>query len=143
MPAFIGTSIHELDPGPEELRMASPLLLSDKQVIGDLQGSIATIDKAGKGVQIYMPGEGRFILSLSPMQGAVRARVRLNRISFQDGGRSYAFLTGLPITRGEHIWVLHEANFKPFPAGARGFIGAGDLTRMVPDAMSTAESPKK
>jgi hypothetical protein len=136
MPAFIGTSTHELDPGAEELRVVSPLVLSEKQVIGDLQGGIATVDKAGQGVEIYIPGEGRFILSLSPMQGAVQARVALNRISFQDGGRSYAFLTGSPVTRGEHIWVLHEANFKPLDlAGEHAFIGSGELDQLVPGAM--------
>ena len=144
VPAFIGTSSHELDPGPEELRMVSPLLLSDKQVLGDLQGATATLDKAGEGIVIYMPGEGRFILSLSPLQGAVRALVALNRISFQDAGRSYAFLTGSPITRGEHIWVLHDATFKPHnPAQASAFIGSGDLNQMVPDAKSTAETTGK
>jgi hypothetical protein len=143
MPAFIGSSNHELDPGPEELRVVSPLLLSDKQVLGDFQGGIAIVDKAGQGVEIYMPGEGRFILSLSPMQGAVQAHVALNRISFQDGGRSYAFLTGSPVTRGEHMWVLHEVNFKPLDLGGENaFISAGDLGQLVPDAMIPGEITK-
>jgi hypothetical protein len=138
MPAFIGSSSHELDPGPEELRVASPLLLSDKQVLGDLQGGTATVDKAGQGVDIYMAGEGRFILSLSPMRGAVQASVALNRISFQDGGRSYEFLTGSPVTRSEHIWVLHEAAFKPLQPAGGSFIGSGEVDQLVPGALIRA-----
>jgi hypothetical protein len=136
MPAFIGSSNHEFDPRPEELRLVSPLLLSNKHVLGDLEGGTATIDKAGQGVEIYMPGEGRFILSLSPLKAAVQALVKLNRISFQDTGRSYVFLTGSPVTRGEHIWVLHETHFKrPEAAGDSAFIGSGDLNKLVPSAI--------
>ncbi|HEX3437708.1 MAG TPA: hypothetical protein VHT24_13145 [Pseudacidobacterium sp.] len=143
MPAFIGSSSRELDPGPKELRLVSPVLLSDKQVLGDLEGGSAIVDKTGQGVEIYMPGEGRFVLSLSPMQGAVQARVALNRISFQDGGRSYAFLTGSPVTGGEHIWVLHEAHFKRLDqAGDNAFIGSGYLQQLVPGAMIPAETNK-
>jgi hypothetical protein len=143
MPAFIGTSSHDLDPGPEELRLVSPLLLSGNQVLGDMQGGIATVDKAGWGVEVYMPREDRFILSLSPMHGAAQARVALNRISFQDGGSSYAFLTGSPVTRGEHIWVLHEADYKPLARAENScYISSGDLNQLVPGAMSPAESTK-
>lgn len=133
IPAFIGSSNRELDAGPEELRLVSPLLLSGKQVVGDLQGGIATVDKAGQGVEIYTPGEGRFVLSLSPMQGAVQAHVELNRISFQDAGRSYSFLTGSPVTRGKYIWVLHEATYKPLDLeGEHASISSGDLHQLVP-----------
>ncbi|MGA2849097.1 MAG: hypothetical protein ABSE46_08880 [Terracidiphilus sp.] len=142
MPAFIGSSNHELDPGPEELRVVSPLLLSEKQVLGDLQGGMSTVDKPGFGIQIYMAGEGRFILSLSPMQGAVQASVTLNRISFRDGGRSYEFLTGSPVTRGEHIWVLHEADFKPDQPMGDFFIGSGEVNQLVPGAMIPDQGSK-
>jgi hypothetical protein len=143
MPAFIGTSIHDLDPVPEELRVTGPLLLSGKQVLGDLEGGTAIADKASQGVVIYMPGEGRFILALTPMQGAVQARVDVNRISFEDGGRSYVFLTGAPVTRGDHIWVLHEADFRPLKsAGDYAFIGGVDLNTLDSGASIPAESTK-
>jgi hypothetical protein len=142
MPAFIGSSSHEFDPGPEEMRLVSPLLLSNKQVLGDLQGGSATVDKAGEGVQIYLAGEGRFILSLSPMRGAVQAHVALNRISFLDGGRSYEFLTGSPVTRSEDIWVLHEADFKPLQPAGDFFIGSGDVDQLVPGALIRAGTTK-
>ncbi len=131
VPAFIGSSSH-IDPGPGELRIVSPLLLSGHKVLGDMQGGSAITDKAGWGVVVYMPGEGRFILSLSPMQGAAQADVAFNRISFQDGGRSYTFVNGSPVTRVKNIWVLHEADYKLLDhAGELGYIGTEDLTQPV------------
>jgi hypothetical protein len=134
VPAFIGSS-SQLDPGPGELRMVSPLLLSGQQVLGDMQGGSTIADKAGWGVVVYMPGAGRFILSLSPMQGAAQADVAFNRISFQDSGRSYTFVNGSPATRAKSIWVLHEADYKPLGHGEEhGFIGITDVTQSVPSA---------
>jgi hypothetical protein len=135
VPAFIGSSSH-IDPGPGELRMVSPLLLSGQKVLGDMQGCTAIADKAGWGVVVYMPGEGRFLLSLSPMQGAAQADVAFNRISFQDGGRSYTFVNGSPVTRGKSIWVLHEPDYKPLDqAGDHGYISTEDLTLSVPSVV--------
>ena len=132
MPEFIGSSGHDLAAGPEELRVVSPLLLSGKQVVGDMQGGSATVDKAGWGVDVYMPGEGRFVLSLSPFPGAAEAQVASNRISFQDGGRSYTFLTGSPVSRSEQIWVLHDADYKPpTEAQNRDYIGTVYLQELV------------
>ncbi len=134
MPVFIGRSKQDFQAGPEELRVVSPLLLSDKQVAGDLRGGTAIAEKAGEGVDIYMQDEGRFILSLSEMRGAVQARVMANRISFEDGGHSYLFVTGSPVTRDGRIWVLHEADFKPGD-GRQGSIGtanAAELKRLAP-----------
>ena len=143
MPVFIGDSNHELDPGPEELRLISPLLIRDKQVLGDFQGGIAIADKAGQGVVVCLPGEGLFILSLSPMHGAVQARVALSRISFEDAGRSYVFVTGSPVARSEHAWVLHEANCKLFglPEG-HPFVSSGDLRQLAPGVLIDGESVK-
>ncbi len=135
VPAFIGNSSH-LDPGAGELRIVSPVLLSGQQVLGDMQGGSAIIDKAGWGVDVYMPGAGRFILSLSPMQGAAQADVALNRVSFQDNGRSYTFVNGAPVTRDKSIWVLHEADYKPLdPSGKLGYIGSEDLKQSFPSVL--------
>ena len=131
MPLFLGASTQDVQPGPEELRLVSPLLIRDKQVLGDFQGGSASADKAGEGIEVYMPGEGRFIFSLSPMRGAVQARVTMNRISFEDGGRSYVFVTGSPVSRDEHIWVVHEANFK-WELANHEFISSGDLHKLFP-----------
>ncbi len=113
------------------MRIVSPLLLSGQQVLGDMQGGTAIVDKAGWGVVVYMPGEGRFVLSLSPMRGAAQADVAFNRISFQDGGRSYTFVNGSAVTREKSIWVLHEAWYKPLDrTGELGYIGTEDVTQL-------------
>jgi hypothetical protein len=64
-------------------------------------------------VWMYVPGQGSFLVSLLPMKGAVSADVFLSRISFQEGGHSWEFVTGAPVSRTNRIWVLHQPDFKP------------------------------
>jgi hypothetical protein len=106
MPSLIADN-HDLDPWPEEFRMISPLLLRGKEVVGELEGAVI-IDKMNQGILVYSPGQGRFELSLSPLPGAVRGSVKLNRISFEIDGESYIFLTAAPIARSEQIWILRD-----------------------------------
>lgn len=114
-----------LDPRANELRMVSPVLLRDKMVAGDMEGGTAVIDEPGQGIDIYLPEEGRFMLSLTPINGAIEARVALNRVSFEDNGRKYEFVTGSPVARSKKLWVLRDPNFKP-QDGANGYIGVWD-----------------
>jgi len=121
MPAFVTQNeSHDLDPAPDELRILSPILLRDKKEAGDWEGSCVTVSQKGV-ISMYLPGEGLFELSLSPMKGAVEASVWLNRITFASDGRSYSFLTAAPATRNGHIFVAHSANFKPSGAAADTF----------------------
>jgi hypothetical protein len=139
MPVFLGGSTQDVQVDAEGLRLVSPLLISDKQVLGDFAGGSASADKAGEGVEVYMPGEGRFLLSLSPMRGAVQGDVVGNRISFEEGGRAYVFVTGSPVSRGEHVWVLHEAGYKPAPGihvnAEHEFVSAGELRELAPQVV--------
>jgi hypothetical protein len=118
---------HDLDPGPNELRMIGPVLLQGKKVLGDMEGCIAAATEATMGVDIYLPGEGRFILSLSPLQGSVKGQARMNRLSFDLNGQPYAFVTGAPVTRGEDVWVFHDAKFNPGGQQRDGYIGNVNL----------------
>ena len=129
MPTLLNTN-QSLDPALSELRMTSPILLRNGQVVGDMEGGIAYVDKPGWGVQIYMPAVGRFQISLQPVAGAVAARVQLNRLSFESDGQAYAFITGTPIARAHTVWVLQDASFKPEgDASAHGFIGSTAITQ--------------
>jgi hypothetical protein len=101
---------HDLDPGPDELRFFSPLLLHGDQVVGDLEGASTTLDHSERVVDIYLKGQGRFDLSLSPMPGAVEGKVRFNRIGFTINGQSYVFVTGAPVSRRSSVWVLYNPN---------------------------------
>jgi hypothetical protein len=114
------TRNHDLDPGPDEMRIMSPLLLRGKKVVGDMEGGGTSIGQQGV-ISIYLPEEGLFELSLSHLEGAVEGRIRSNRISFTSNGHSYEFITGEPVARTEQVWVLHTPNFKPpesFPGGS-------------------------
>lgn len=102
-----------LEPGPNEVRFASPLVLKDKTVVCDLKGAIGGIfstDDRDWANAIYIPGEGRFLIAQVPMKGAVEAHVEIGRISFEEGGHSWVIVNGVPVSR-EHLWVLHEPDF--------------------------------
>ncbi len=111
--------------------MNSTLLLKDRQVVGDMDGGSASVDEPGQGVMIYIPGEGRFVVALSPFEGAVQAEVKLNRLSFQIDNEHYVFVTGTPIARGATAWVRLEPNYKPSAEyGGQGFIGSMSLSSL-------------
>ena len=112
-----------LDPGPNELRLGRPLLLKDKVVVGDLSSTIGGIygqDDSGWAMAFYIPGEGRFLLSQLPMKGAVEADVAQGRISFEEGGHSWELVSGVPVCRADHVWVLHEPDSKLKIVGPNG-----------------------
>lgn len=133
MPFLVGT--HTIDPGPDELRIISPLLLEDKNVIGDMEGGAATENKLDRAVWIYYPKQGSYLFSLLPLKDAIQADVRLNRITFEDSGRRCVLLTGTPITRARHVWVLHQADLDPRKIGPtrdQGSIGSRALVETEP-----------
>jgi hypothetical protein len=79
-----------------------------------------------------MPGEGRFVLSLSKSSGAIEGRVFLNRISFDIDRESYAIVTGTPIARVDKVWILSDANYKGEGTSSNSaFIGSFDLNSAI------------
>jgi hypothetical protein len=113
VPAIV-TENPSLDPDANQLRVYSPVILRDKQVLGDIRGNMISVDKTKSGVYIYFPSEGRLVLSTSPLPGSIRGRLQLNRAIFEIQGHRYEVIAGAPIARGDKIWVLHEPNFE-FP----------------------------
>ena len=130
VPSFTG--VNEMDPGLDELRIISPLVLRDKEVIGDLQGGSSTQTKSNEAVIFYFPKQGSFLISNSRIQGGIEAEAYQNRISFEENGQQYVVLTAAPVTRAPHVWVLHDANFNPSPSGSNGFIGGMTLRETEP-----------
>ncbi|MGA9584907.1 MAG: hypothetical protein WBQ95_06230 [Terracidiphilus sp.] len=116
MPILIGLHGQDVSPGPGEVRFASPLILKDKKLVGDLIGSVggvfSTDDLDLNAIVIYIPGEGRFLISQLQMKGAVKGQVALSRLSFEEGGHAWELVNGVPITRADSLWVLHEPDFK-------------------------------
>jgi len=66
---------HELDPGPNELRIISPMLLREKNVVEDMEGGSATPDNFEECVMIYFPVKA-YSFFLYPFIG--RVMVALN-----------------------------------------------------------------
>lgn len=133
MPALVANDLGEqMDPKPDELRFVSPLLLRGNEVVSDLQGATAIATEKYEGIQFYSPREGLFHVSLSPLEGAVEGRITMSRVSFDLDGQSYMFLLAVPVARGEHIWILRDASYKPSSDTLRqGFIGSADESHLL------------
>jgi hypothetical protein len=115
-----------MDPKAGELRVTSPLLLRGEKVVLDLEGS-SSVQKDRGVVQMYWPGQGLWVLSLHPLEGAVEGQVNLSRVKFEIDGQPYTFLMAAPVSRADHIWVLHDPNYKPSDANQKnGFLGGAD-----------------
>jgi hypothetical protein len=136
MPALVANDPGEqMDPKPDELRFVSPLLLRGNEVVSDLQGATAIATEKYEGIQFYSPREGLFHVSLSPLEGAVEGRITMSRVSFDLDGQSYMFLLAAPVARGEHIWILRDASYKPSSDTLRqGFIGSADESHLLAKA---------
>jgi hypothetical protein len=138
-PALMGET---MDPNAEELRLVSPLLLRNKQEIGEMSDS-ATTTAPGDAIQVYIPSHGRYMLSLEPMKGAVEANVRLNRVTFELNGQENVFVAGAPVARAHTVWVLYEPDFKPPIANLPGFVSSGELSSIAPEAVLPVQPPAK
>src|SRR6266481_1289540 len=84
-----------------------------KEVVFNLGGSDST-DSGDQdaALMIYFPGEGRYLISTVPFEGAVEGKVELGQIKFRLEGQNYVLLTAMPTTRSEHIWVAHDPRYK-------------------------------
>jgi len=133
-----------LDPGPSELRLGSPLLLKDKKVVGDLSSNIGgyySQDTPDWAMAFYIPGEGRFYLAELPMKGAIEAHVAFSRISFEEGGHSWELVNGVPVCRADHVWILHQPDFKMKTDGHVAF-GNTKLVQTEPGVWTPQEWPR-
>jgi len=93
--------------------------------------------KPGATFWIAFPNQGRYILSLVPHEGFVKAgAVRDNAMQFQDGDRSYELRFSAPVAGAGKAWnlyLLHDPAYTPNPA-QRLFINAGTdrLEKLLP-----------
>ena len=113
IPPLVYRPEETLDPNPKEFRIVAPVLVRDNQVIANADGSSIDTGAPDATLMLYIPGEGRYLISLIPFEGAVEGNVHLGQITFSLGGRDYLLLTSMPITVSEHVWVKHEPGFKP------------------------------
>jgi hypothetical protein len=101
-----------LDPKKNEFRIVSPVLIRGKEVVfnGGGSSSIANGD-ADPAVMIYIPRDGRYLVSTVPFQDAIEGTVGVGQIKFRLEGQDYLLLTAMPTTRLEHVWVTHERGY--------------------------------
>ena len=114
MPPFPFSPEDTIDVKANVFRMNGPVLLRGKEVVFNFGGGSGQFDdKPGNGNAIYWPGEGRFLFSLHPFDGAVEGNVGGSQVEFQMEGQTYTLLTGVPPTSAEHVWIKHERDYKP------------------------------
>ena len=135
VPSMVISGGEQLDPEPGELRVISPTLLRKGRLVFQLEGLISVSDK-NRGVVMYIPAVGRYLLSLSPLQGAVEGQIRQSRVQFEINGEPYEFLMAAPVAGAEHVWILHEPNYRPSQETTDGlddepFIGMVDVTTFL------------
>jgi hypothetical protein len=132
MPSYLATDPSEqIDAKAGELRLISPLLFRGKEVVLDFGQESVTVSGPNEGIDFYVPGQGIFYLSLSPLEGSVKGHIDMSRIAFELDGESYTILSGAPIARGADIWVLHLANRKPANYQGNVTWGGGDLNSIL------------
>lgn len=107
----------QLDPNPNEVRFVVPVLVRGDGVVYDFDGMTVTSTKKENGIELYAPHDGRYIVSLSPLEGSVEGRIKDSRVTFELNGQPYQFLTGSPVARGERIWILHLPDGKDSSRG--------------------------
>lgn len=127
-----------LDPGPNELRMWSPLLIRDNRILADMSYAFlgSPTQDSDSATVLYVPKEGRFIFALRPFEGAIEGNIRSNRINFEENGHFYLLVTGGPVARAnyEHVWVLHQPEWRPTRPGLSAghwFVGGAKLSDVL------------
>jgi predicted anti-sigma-YlaC factor YlaD len=112
-PPWFFTPEDTVDPQAQEFRIVSPVLIRDKEVVFNFAGASSTGVGPEANVVIYWPGEGRYLISSAPFKGAVQGTVDVSQVLFTLEGQAYTLLTGVPITRSEHVWIKREPEYRP------------------------------
>jgi hypothetical protein len=125
----------QLDPNPNEVRFVVPVLVRGKDVVYDFDGMTVMSDEKDHGLELYVPHDGRYLVSLAPLEGGVEGQIHDSRVTFELSGQSYQFLTGAPVARGERIWILHLPDGKDSsPGNEHAFVSGVPMTQYLEKA---------
>jgi hypothetical protein len=118
-----------------QLRLLSPRLSINGKL--DPSSSSRFDEAAGAFVWIYVPGHGRFIMSLLPQPGFSKTgEVRGTSLSFKDGSDTYAISAASRIAPGQavfNLYVLHQPEWKPtYPFANLSAFNMGSEDRIEP-----------
>jgi hypothetical protein len=103
-----------VDDGPVTFDAARVTIWKQGQ---QFQGKGGFTGKPGATFWIAFPGQGRYILSLTPYNGSTKSgTIRDNVISFQDAGREYEVRFMSPIAGAGKAWnlyMMHDLTYEP------------------------------
>jgi len=125
---------YPLEPKPNQIVLAEPALVRDKELLIKGVGS-ASAQGEGSYAAIFVPNEGLFGFLLKPIEGAVEAEAEYGQARFKIGEHDYVLFSATPITGGQQprgIWVYRDPTYKPGPIGT---IGSGsDFLKVIKGA---------
>lgn len=103
-----------IEPRKDEFRVVAPVLIRGREVVCNLSANGNSIDDGDPDatLMIYYPGEGRYLISRVPFEGAVEGTVRNGQIRFTLDDQDYLLLSAAPILSAEHAWVSHDPQYK-------------------------------
>jgi hypothetical protein len=125
----------QLEPNPTEVRFVAPVFVRGKEVVADFEGMTVKSIEKDHGIVLHVPHDGRYLVSLSPLEGAVEGQIKESRVTFELNGQPYEFLTGAPIARGSRIWILHLPNEEtPDKSDEHEFVSSAPMTQYLAKA---------
>lgn len=108
----------DFTPDAVELRLNDArLYINDKRIFTSAKENYAASN--GECLYLYIPGEGRFIFSLTPRRNYEFQKLGVienNQISFTLNNKNYRLISTMPILelRGKwNLWVFHDAEYQP------------------------------
>lgn len=109
-----GSTPDEPLPPKNEFMVVNPVLIRGNQVVCDLStnGYSGDDGDADAALMIYCPGEGRYLISSVPFQGAAEGAAKMNQIRFTLNGENYLLMSGMPILRSNKVWVSHDPDYR-------------------------------
>jgi hypothetical protein len=126
-PRFMENGI-PLDPGPNEIILGSPVLISDDKVLTNEKGANTIQDGPDRAAVLYVPGVGLLKFALRSFPGAIEGKANWGRLEFKLGNQAYTLLTASPICGGDQprtVWISSNPNFT---SDSGGFVSGDKLS---------------
>lgn len=142
VPPLVSLPQETLDPNPKEFRIVAPVLVRDNKIIAHSDGESVERGAPDATLMLYVPGQGRYLMSAVPFEGAVEGSVHLGQIAFTLDGHDYLLLTSMPITVSEHVWVKHEPDFRPSERMVRLSDARDDRLMFLVRSLRVLEQPQ-
>ena len=106
---------YPLEPAANQMVLTHFALIRDKEVLSP-PGGASAIAENGRGICLYLPGQGLFTFAPQPFEGAVKGEASWSEARFTIDGHDFYLLSGSPITGGDQphdIWASLQADYLP------------------------------